>query len=130
MKNRSDSFIFVPEIHAFESKEDAFLAWIPPDIAEKQRLLRTLAMQLQFPSYFGWNWDALYDLLCDFSWIPTRRIAIIHQDVPLRFERKEGKIYLKLLADAIDGWKTDEEHELLSVFPITCRELIQTLLQE
>lgn len=130
MRNGSDDFTFVPDVHTFERNENILIAWIPSDIAEKQQLLRALAEQLQFPSYFGWNWDALYDLLCDFSWIQTHGIAIVHQDVPLQFEGKERKTYLELLSDAVDGWKTVEKHELLAIFPITCRGTIQTILQE
>jgi RNAse (barnase) inhibitor barstar len=130
MRNSRDDFTFVPDVHTFERNENILIAWIPPDIAEKQHLLRALATQLQFPPYFGWNWDALYHLLSDFSWLKTRHIAIVHHDVPLRLEGRGARTYLELLSDAVDVWKTNEGHKLLAVFPTMCRESIQTLLQE
>jgi len=35
---------------------------------EKGEVLARLAEQLQFPAWFGQNWDALTDCLTDFSW--------------------------------------------------------------
>ncbi|MGQ0511315.1 MAG: barstar family protein [Betaproteobacteria bacterium] len=34
----------------------------------KEAILRKLARELQFPSWFGGNWDALEDCLADLSW--------------------------------------------------------------
>lgn len=42
------------------------LAKIP--FAEKERLLKNIAAALQFPDWFGHNWDALEDCLTDLSW--------------------------------------------------------------
>jgi hypothetical protein len=43
-----------------------FLATIR--FAEKERLLKNLATALEFPQWFGQNWDALEDCLTDLSW--------------------------------------------------------------
>lgn len=130
MRDGIASFTFVPDIDTFDVNADTLMVRIPPDIAEKHQLLRTFAEQMKFPSYFGWNWDALYDLLCDLSWIQTRHIAIIHHDLPLRFERKEVRIYLEILRDAIDSWKTDTRHEFLAVFSTAYRKSMKEILQE
>jgi len=37
---------------------------------DKQALLGQLAQALGFPDWFGGNWDALEDCLCDLSWRP------------------------------------------------------------
>lgn len=34
----------------------------------KEQLLRDIARALDFPRWFGGNWDALEDSLCDLSW--------------------------------------------------------------
>ena len=45
--------------------------------AGKQSLLRTLATSLEFPDYFGMNWDALVDCLQDFTWSPLDRGLVL-----------------------------------------------------
>jgi len=43
----------------------------------KQRLLSVLAHGLEFPSYFGANWDALMDCLTDMTWAPAEGYVIL-----------------------------------------------------
>ena len=38
------------------------------DVADKLALLRRIAARLDFPAWFGENWDALEDCLADLSW--------------------------------------------------------------
>lgn len=38
------------------------------DVRDKTELLRAIAAALEFPDYFGMNWDALNDCLTDMSW--------------------------------------------------------------
>jgi hypothetical protein len=39
-------------------------------VEDKEALLERLARALGFPEWFGGNWDALEDCLCDLSWRP------------------------------------------------------------
>ncbi len=39
-------------------------------VDDKEALLERLAQALGFPEWFGGNWDALEDCLCDLSWRP------------------------------------------------------------
>ena len=38
---------------------------------DKAELLARIARTLRFPDWFGHNWDALADCLCDLSWLPA-----------------------------------------------------------
>jgi hypothetical protein len=54
------------EIMQAASGSGLFLATIR--FGDKETLLRNIAAALQFPDWFGHNWDALEDCLADLSW--------------------------------------------------------------
>lgn|SRR5574341_474758 len=45
--------------------------------AEKSALMKNLAAALQFPEWFGANWDALEDCLADLSWRPASGYVLL-----------------------------------------------------
>ncbi len=45
--------------------------------AGKDGLLGALARALRFPDWFGGNWDALQDALCDLSWLGEERPLVL-----------------------------------------------------
>ena len=60
-----------------------YLARIKPGIHDKQSLLREVSSKLQFPSSFqSPNWDGFNDWMGDLTWIPNRRILLVHEAVP------------------------------------------------
>jgi RNAse (barnase) inhibitor barstar len=46
-------------------------------LTTKKEFLTAIAHTLDFPSYFGHNLDALYDVLTDLSWLPEGRHVLI-----------------------------------------------------
>jgi len=46
-------------------------------VEDKEALLGVLAQALGFPDWFGGNWDALEDCLCDLSWRPGAGHALV-----------------------------------------------------
>ncbi len=94
---------------------------------EKDALFEALDRQLHLPSYFGMNWDALDECLRDFHWIQTRRIVIVHLDLPA-LDVKDLVIYLGILDDSVAYWRSDPEHEIVVVFPSSSREKIRWIL--
>ena len=121
-------------------EEDELVAYVPVDIEDELVLLQSLAGQLQFPGYFGYNWDALWDCLCDFTWSSQRKILIKHEGLPSGLTEEGLQIYLRILNDAVVDWQSERTawhcrewgqllHELEVVFPAECRAEIERLLQ-
>src|SRR5665213_1517400 len=46
-------------------------------VQSESALLDALAEAMNFPSYFGHNWDALLDLTRDFSWNKTKGYVLL-----------------------------------------------------
>jgi RNAse (barnase) inhibitor barstar len=118
--------------NAKELKLDAtidFVATVPPGLSDRESLFRALSRELQCPSYFGHNWDALSDCLRDLSWIKRRRVAILHSDLP-SLAAREVLIYLDVLAQAVRDWKPEEDHELAVVFPPESRDTVTKAIKD
>jgi RNAse (barnase) inhibitor barstar len=89
---------------------DSFVLRVPPGIRSKADLLQALATAGRFPDYFGNNWDALLDCLCDFGWVREKQIVITHSDVPLRAHPGECRTYLEILREAHNDWAGSSGH--------------------
>ena len=121
-------FTFVIDPDQIEHGQDCCLAIVPSHLQCRQELFAVLSEELHFPNYFGDNWDALYDMLCDFHWLQSRRVIIVHYDIPLAISKQNSRIYLDILNESIDGWKPEEDHELMAVFPAKYEKTIYELL--
>ena len=103
---------------------------IPAGITSKKQLLAVLALQLSFPNYFGWNWDAFEECLRDLSWIPNLgRIVIVHDDLPLANDVCEAATYLSILRDAMNLSEKSQSPELTVVFPSQFREMVEAAIE-
>ena len=91
--------------------KDAFTAEIEP-VASKSELFDELNKKLQFPSYFGFNWDALHELLRDFSWIPQKNITIVHKGLSL--PPKDYEVYMSIVNDSVRFWQNYPDEHVLS----------------
>jgi RNAse (barnase) inhibitor barstar len=50
------------------------------DISNEESLFATIAAAMNFPVYFGMNWDALSDLLRDLSWLSPKGVLVVLED--------------------------------------------------
>jgi hypothetical protein len=124
MSSENSPFRFVEDPSAYQ-EANALLVNIPRAARGKQKLLGVLAQRLNFPSYFGWNWDALEECLRDLSWLENvAHISIVHEAVPLSPRGGQLKTYLRILAAAIRHRSEAPNPRLEVVFPSELRALI------
>jgi hypothetical protein len=66
-----------------------------------------IARALQFPDYFGRNWDAVYDCLTDFNWLPADGYVLVLDgfDHLAMNEPGQWEIGLKVLREACAFWR-------------------------
>ncbi|URO01542.1 barstar family protein [Leclercia adecarboxylata] len=118
--------MFTEKFPTYDTAE-VFVVRIDPNIDLTDEFLRSLYYVLWFPGYFGFNWDALYDCLCDLSWLPCRKIVLLHDSLP-QIPKLDLEIYFGILRDAVLDWKNNEEHELEVVLLNSDRHAIEKLL--
>src|SRR5215210_258636 len=66
-----------------------------------------IARALHFPDYFGRNWDAVYDCLTDFNWLPAAGYVLVldaFDDLAMN-EPGQWEIGLKVLREACAFWR-------------------------
>ena len=84
-----------------QGTKPALVVHVPRGVRSKQKLLAILARRLRFPCYFGRNWDALEECLCDLSWLPADQPVVIkHADLPFGAGGDHRGTYLAILASA------------------------------
>jgi Barstar (barnase inhibitor). len=110
-------FEFV-DIPADFRDDSALVVRVPAGVRSKQKLLKILADKLDFPGYFGWNWDALEECLGDLSWLSEGQpVVIVHEDMPFGAGGEHRDTYQSILASAIA--RGAGGHPLRVVFPAT-----------
>lgn len=119
-------FLFVTDRHSYDTGK-VFYAHLPRELHGSESLLEALYHLLWFPGYFGFNWNALYDCLRDFSWISCHLIVLAHEDLPAMSEG-DLRIYLEVLRDAVLDWKPGESHRLEVIFHERDRVEVERLL--
>jgi Barstar (barnase inhibitor) len=108
-------FIFVSSGRDFTGR----VARIPATVSDVDELLRVVARELQFPDYFGNNWDALQDCLRDLSWLSDSKVVLYHEGLPRDLGEADIATYLEILLTTVREREMEEtcERELVVVFP-------------
>jgi RNAse (barnase) inhibitor barstar len=73
---------------------------------DKKALLAEIAHALEFPEWFGNNWDALFDCLADLGWLPAKgHVLVLENAAELRAEAPEVfDTALAIFEDAAASW--------------------------
>lgn len=119
-------FNFVENAPSYDAAE-VFYVRVDPNIVTSDELLKALYYLLWFPGYFGFNWNALSDCLRDLSWIPYRRVVLVHESMP-RLPSGELRTYLNVLNDSVLDWIGDEKHDLEVVFRRSDKLIVDGML--
>ena len=100
---------------------------IPENLEKSTDLFDVVKKQIGLPVYFGGNWDAFYDSLCDLSWVPQHTVVFVHKGRTFR-DNRTWRMYLDVLRDCIKDWREGEEHQVVAVFPEKLREELTKIL--
>lgn len=73
---------------------------------DKSALLERTAAALDFPGWFGGNWDAFFDCLADLSWRPARGYVLLFENTAdmRRVAPEALDTAVAILTDAADAW--------------------------
>jgi hypothetical protein len=90
-------------------------------VGPKAQLLQSIAKALDFPDWFGENWDALEDCLTDLSWRKARGHVLIFEGISTLPADERGTL-IDVLASAAQFW-AQQGKPFFAVFIDPAREL-------
>lgn len=88
-------------------------------IATKEDFLREAATAMNFPTYFGANWDAFDECIRDLSWIPAQKYILIYDrpDIFAKAQPEQWQIAQDILQSASQYWQ--ESGRLMEVWVLS-----------
>lgn len=113
-RNASGVYVLAADIHhgkiakVCEELGHAYFLVRGEAVSTKANLLEAISRTLQFPSYFGANWDALEDCLTDMSWVKADSYVIVCDSVGFFAGRHphEFETILSIFKDTAEFWKS------------------------
>jgi hypothetical protein len=83
-------------------------------VSEKEALMQHIARALEFPRWFGGNWDALEECLTDLSWSKAAGHVLLVEGADELADDERG-ILIDILASAA-GWWAERGRPFFAVF--------------
>ncbi len=80
------------------------------DVKNKADFFQASAKTMNFPDYFGENWDAFSDFINDLSWLSADRYIFLYTQ-PDNFansDPSEWSIALDIFQEAVESWRETE----------------------
>jgi RNAse (barnase) inhibitor barstar len=95
------------------SSNELFLTSIDgKDCSNKAALFNTFSAKLQFPDYFGNNWDAFNDCLTDLEWLNSNQYVLFIKNFEETLTQNQGEldIFFEIVEDAIKEWNAGTDY--------------------
>jgi hypothetical protein len=76
-------------------------------VKDKATFLTACATAMQFPPYFGHNWDALEECLTDLAWTPASGYVLLYEGAA-QLARQDPAVWataMAILHDAVANWQ-------------------------
>ncbi len=76
------------------------------DVTNKAKFIKAAAETMNFPDYFGDNWDAFDDCINDLSWLSANGYILLytHPDNFAKNDPSEWSIALDVFQEAVEYW--------------------------
>ena len=74
---------------------------------DRDAFFSRVAEALEFPDWFGWNWDAFFDCLADLSWLPAGGHVLVLLN-PAEMRQHAPEVFntaLSIVRDAASAWE-------------------------
>ena len=103
---------FAADLALEEAAESLDYAMQRVDLARvttKETFLEAIGKALDFPDWYGHNWDALADCLTDLSWMAADGYVVVleHADAFASAAPTDFATALSIFQDAADTWRED-----------------------
>lgn len=93
-----------------EAHDHAYTAYIRGSRCQTEvDFFREISAALQFPWYFGENWAAFDECMCDLEWLSFQRLFLVIDDFRLVFHGNESlqMTLKKYLSIALSYWENE-----------------------
>lgn len=74
-------------------------------IDNKASFLTQAALAMNFPKYFGNNWDAFEDAFNDLGWVPAKGYVVVYPHANRLAKSPDWKTALSIFQDAAERWQ-------------------------
>lgn len=75
-------------------------------MSDSNGVFEEISSAFKFPPYFGWNWPAFSDCLCDLRWLPADRYLVVIENagLVLHASAEERDLMYHTLMRAAQSW--------------------------